>query len=327
MKQYALGVDIGGTKCAVVLGAASRADTANLILDKQSFPTQTRLGPEQTLAHLLDTIDCVLRRNRLTEAELAGIGISCGGPLNHSTGVICSPPNLYGWNNVPIVHILHTRYRVPCYLQNDANAGALAEWLFGAARGYSNIVFLTFGTGLGAGLILNGQLYCGAGDMAGEVGHIRLSENGPVGYGKSGSFEGFCSGGGLAQLARVKVLEALQQGDSPSLCPTYAQLDTLDAKTVAQAAMAGDPLAASIYRLCGEYLGRGLAVLMDLLNPEVIVIGSIFQRCQALLWPAAEAVIRREALPQAFQGCQVVPSALGDRIGDYAALSILLSQL
>ena len=329
MKQYTLGIDIGGTKCAVVLGGTQIPceNSRHFILDKECFPTQTQLGPEHTISRLYETVDHILERNHITTAALAGIGISCGGPLNHLTGVICDPPNLYGWTNIPIVELFTNRYQVPVYLQNDANACALAEWKFGAAKGCSNIIFLTFGTGMGAGLILNNQLYCGANDMAGEVGHIRIASNGPVGFGKTGSFEGFCSGSGIAQLARTVAMEALQKGQPPAFCPTIAQLDTLNAKNVAEAADNGDPLAAEVYRLCGENLGKGLSILVDTLNPEMIVLGSIFQRSATLLWPAARKIMVKETLPQSFQACKVVPSLLGEQIGDYAAISIILSQL
>lgn len=329
MERFTLGIDIGGTKCAVVLGQAQlhAGNNKDFLLDRHFFPTETRLGAEHTISCIFQTIQLLLERNSITPNQLAGIGISCGGPLNHHTGIICAPPNLYGWKNVPIVKLLEERYHVPAYLQNDANACALAEWKFGAAQGCSNIVFLTFGTGMGAGLILNGQLYCGANDMAGEVGHIRIAENGPVGFGKIGSFEGFCSGNGIAQLARIKAMEALQSGQTPAFCPTIAQLDTLNAKNVAEAADNGDSLAQEVYRLCGENLGRGLSVIIDILNPEMIVLGSIFQRSAHLLWPAAKEVIGREALSQSFRHCKIVPSSLGDHIGDYAAISIVLSQL
>lgn len=329
MGQYTLGIDIGGTKCAVVLGRTkiSPGEIEDFILDKRCFPTQTQLGPQYTISRLFEAVDGILQANHTIPGELAGIGISCGGPLNHDTGVICDPPNLYGWNNIPIVKLLQERYHVPAYLQNDANACALAEWKFGAARGCSHVIFLTFGTGMGAGLILNGQLYCGINDMAGEVGHVRLADSGPVGFGKIGSFEGFCSGNGIAQLARAVAMETLQKGQVPAFCPTIAKLDTLDAKKVAEAADNGDPLAREVYRLCGEKLGKGLAVLIDILNPEMIVLGSIFQRSPHLLWPAAKEVLLREALPQSFQNCRIVPSSLGEHIGDYAAISIILSQL
>lgn len=160
--------------------------------------------------------------------------------------------------------------------KNDANACAVAEWKFGAGRGYSNIIFLTFGTGMGAGLILNGNLYSGITDLAGEVGHLRLSGTGPVGFGKAGSFEGFCSGGGIAQLAQSKVLEKLQMGEKISFCKGISELHLLTAKSVAEAAYRGDPLAMDIYKTCGFYLGKGLSLLIDVLNPELIILGSIY---------------------------------------------------
>ena len=153
------------------------------------------------------------------------------------------------------------------HLQNDANACAVAEWKFGAGRGAENMVFMTFGTGLGAGLILNGKLYSGTNDNAGELGHIHLDKFGPVGYGKAGSFEGFCSGGGLAQLGYVKALEKVQCGEYPMYFKRGMTMADITAKTGADAAVAGDETAIEVYRICGEYLGRGLSVVIDLLNP------------------------------------------------------------
>jgi glucokinase len=175
---------------------------------------------------------------------------------------------------------------------------------------------------MGAGFILNGSLYAGASDMAGEVGHIRLSDNGPVGYGKSGSFEGFCSGGGIAQLARGKALERLQVGERVSFCQSVEDLQSVTAKTVAEATANSDPLAIDIFRTSGDYLGRGLSILIDVLNPEIIVIGGIFTRSRELLWPAAEEVIRRESLSYSQNVCRVAPSSLGEEIEDIASLVV-----
>lgn len=184
------------------------------------------------------------------------------------------------------------------------------------------MAFLTFGTGLGAGLILNGRLYAGASDLAGEAGHIRLERFGPVGYGKAGSFEGFCSGGGIAQLAVSLLREEWQAGRRPSLCPAPEAAGAVTARSVADAARRGDPLALRVMGLCGEQLGRGLSILIDLLNPECIVIGSIFARCRDLLWPAAERVIEAETLPAARRACRVLPAALSESVGDLAALTV-----
>lgn len=311
-----LGVDIGGTKCAVTYGRCEGSDIE--IADKVSFLTTT--CPE-TIENLKSGIRQIMERNGLTSENTYSIGISCGGPLDSRTGVVMSPPNLPGWDNIPIVRILSEEFGVPAAIHNDANACALAEWTFGAGKGSRNMAFLTFGTGLGAGLILDGKLYSGTNDNAGELGHIRLSDFGPVGYGKSGSFEGFCSGGGIRQLAQSLVKERLQMGLSVSWCPD-GDVEKITAKVVADAAREGDVLAKEIYDISSRYLGIGLSVLIDIINPEVIVIGSIYTRNEDMMKPVMDSVISREALPLAAKVCRVVPAALGEAIGDYAALSV-----
>lgn len=198
---------------------------------------------------------------------------------------------------------------------------ALAEWKFGAGRGTQNMEFLTFGTGLGAGLIINGALYSGTNDNAGELGHIRLSKFGPVGYGKVGSFEGFASGGGITQSAKMFLMEKFQKGESVEWCKPE-DINTVTAKMVAEAANAGDELAIKIYKVSAEYLGLGLSILIDILNPEMIVIGSIFTRSEHLIRPFMQKVIDEEALSYSNQVCKIMPAALGEKIGDYAALSV-----
>lgn len=311
-----IGVDIGGTKCAVSLGLTN--DERIGIKDKTGFPTTEVQG---TIASIKDGIRNVLGRNGLGEKDISAIGISCGGPLDSGTGVIMSPPNLPGWDNIPIVDLLSEEFGIPGAVHNDANACALAEWKFGAGKGTRNMVFMTFGTGLGAGLILDGKLYTGANDNAGELGHVRLEEYGPVGYGKAGSFEGFCSGGGIVQLAQTLVKERLQMGESVGWCPG-GDTGGITAKAVAEAARAGDPLAKEIYRISALHLGKGLSIVMDILNPELIVIGSIYARNEAMMKPLMEEMLAREALPLARKACRIVPAALGESLGDYAALSV-----
>ena len=318
MKRF-IGIDIGGTKCAATLGE-SEAENIK-IAAKERFETPAR-NPQKTIKKLFEATDAILKEKNLSAVDIAAFGISCGGPLDSKRGIIQNPPNLPAWDNIKICDAFSERYGVPCGLQNDANACALAEWKFGAGRGFDDIAFLTFGTGLGAGLILDGRLYCGANDNAGEVGHIRLGRFGPVGYGKRGSFEGFCSGAGIAKIAKDKVLEQLQMGKHPTLCPDADKLDSLNAKTVADAADVGDKLALEIYAESGRMLGFGLSVLIDILNPQRIIIGGIFTRSRNLLWRHAVEVLEREALPSALSACEVVPAELGEFIGDYAALSV-----
>lgn len=285
MKEY-LGIDIGGTKCAVVRGDA-RAN----ILEKRIFPTTDRDGTlKQIFAAAAD----------LKTDQTEAIGVSCGGPLDAETGMILGPPNLPGWDRVPITRYLADRFGIPAYLENDANACAVAEWRFGAGNGCRNMIFLTFGTGLGAGLILDGKLFRGACGMAGEVGHIRLFSGGHTGYGKAGSYEGYCSGGGIAQYGLGS------------------------AKELASKARAGDCEALAVWERIGENLGRLLAILMDVLNPDVIVIGSIYARAGDLMEPALTRVLEAEALEPNRRICRVVPALLGESLGDVAALSVAM---
>lgn len=308
-----LGFDIGGTKCAVT---TAHWDGSNIaLLQKAACPTDLSIAPEEMIQKLIIMADGIL-----TEKPDA-VGISCGGPLSSEKGIILGPPNLPGWDHVEIVRQLQAHYGVSVKLQNDANACAVAEWKFGAGRGCRNMVFMTFGTGLGAGLILDGRLYSGTNDNAGELGHIRLDRFGPVGFGKAGSFEGFCSGGGLSQLGYTLALEKAQMGVYPAYFQKGMTQKDVTAKAIAEAANAGDETALEVYRVCGEYLGKGLSIVMDLLNPEVIVLGSIFARCENLLWPAARQIIEKEAIPASAACCKVVPAALGEQIGDYAAIA------
>lgn len=319
MEKYSLGFDIGGTKCAVVIGKGTVPEKTDgsFIIDKIRFDTQQSRGWKEIVEELLSSAQLLLDRNGINNSDVVGCGISCGGPLDSKKGVIMSPPNLPDWENVPLVSLTEERLGIKTYLQNDANACALAEWRFGAGRGTQNMVFLTFGTGMGAGLILNGKLYSGTNDMAGEVGHIRLAEDGPEGYGKKGSFEGFCSGGGIARLAKAVVEDKLSKGEKVPFAN-----EEITAKSVAIAAANGDRTAQEIYGICGEYLGRGLSVLIDILNPQAIVIGSIFERSSALLEKEMYAVIEKEALRYSSSVCRILPASLGDSIGDYAALGV-----
>jgi glucokinase len=316
--MYILGLDIGGTKCSAV---TAEWDGNNvIILKKVSCKTDHSLPPPETINTLFAIADEILIR------KPDAIGISCGGPLDSERGIIMSPPNLPEWDNIEITALAEQHFGVKAKLQNDANAGALAEWSFGAGRGCQNMIFMTFGTGLGGGLIMNGKLYEGTNGNAGEVGHLRLAESGPVGYGKQGSFEGFCSGGGIAQLGYTFALEALQSGKCPSYFKEGSSPTEITAKSIADAARLGDETAMRVFTLSGEYLGRGISILIDLLNPEVIVIGSIFARCGDLLSESMQKAIERDALPFAAKVCRVVPAALGENIGDYAAIAVAIQE-
>ena len=299
MSIYA-GLDIGGTKCALSLGDCS-ADAVT-ILHREEFPTAGQ-GWRAVLEEF------VARIGRLARKPEA-VGISCGGPLDSRRGLILSPPNLPGWDEVPVVKFLEERLKIPMRIQNDANACAYAEWKFGAGRGTRNMVFMTFGTGLGAGLVLDGRLYAGTNDNAGEIGHLRLAPEGPVGYNKEGSAEGFCSGAGIARLAAIRARERGLDIGTPSTKEIFAKV------------RAGDPFFTEVLRESAAHLGMILSWTIDLFNPEAIVLGGVYMRNADLFEPLVAPVLEREALPLARQVCRIVPAALSENVGDYAALSV-----
>lgn len=311
IEKKIIGINIGGTKCSVVTGLYSNDDCT--IITKEELSTLELVTPENILARFDSIIDKLINEDN----GYSSIGISCGGPLDNELGIILGPPNLIGWERVEIVKHFTDRYNIPCFLQNDANACALAEWKVGSGKGYENVIFLTFGTGMGAGIILNNRLYNGTNGMAGEIGHMRVSDFGPVGYGKSGSFEGFCSGGGIKQLTLTMLEELSQQQIEHVLHKKGDKVSALDVFTLAKE---NDPMCMKICQTVGQYLGKGLSVLIDLLNPQAIVIGSIFTRNYDMLYPIVTAEIDKETLQLSASVCKILPAKLDENIGDYAAL-------
>lgn len=317
MVQHYLGLDIGGTKSAVILG--KRVGGGIEIMRKVVLPTfEDGRKPMETLSLLCSRGKELLREENVT---IAATGVSCGGPLDEEKGLILSPPNLPGYDRIPITEILKERFSVPSFLENDANACALCEWRFGAGAGTKNMLFLTFGTGMGAGLILNGALYRGSTGMAGEVGHLRLSRGGSYGYGKEGSFEGFCSGSGIREMAIRMHREQLEKG---SLSEEDKAIRDFTVKSLSKCVEEGSVFAREVFSRSAFYLGRGLSILIDVLNPDCIVIGSIYARCASLFTETMQAVIKEECLGAAAEHCRIEKAKLGEQIGDYAALSVAM---
>lgn len=312
--KYYIGFDIGGTKCAQILGKVT--DMHPEILLREEFATKD-FSPTQTLERFSEFVEKVKE-----EKSVSGIGISCGGPLDSKRGVIMSPPSLPLWDNIEIVDYFESKFGIKTYLQNDANACAVAEWRFGAGKGFENVVFLTFGTGFGAGLILNGKLYAGTSDNAGEIGHVRLTEKGPIGYRKSGSCEGYCSGSGMARLAKIMASRKRLKNSFREYLDAIGGEEKISAKTLAEYARRGNSFCLAVYKKSGEMLGKTLSILIDVLNPQRIVIGGVYMRAHDLLYPSARKVMEKECLSFCLKDVEVCPAGLGENIGDFAALSI-----
>ncbi len=302
--EWIVGLDVGGTKTAVVAG-----DRRGNILARDTFPTGAARGFDDVFARLRESVARVLSA---MSGPPAALSVSIGGPLDVLRGIIKSPPNLPGWDAIPLKEMLSRLYGIPVYVEHDGNAGALAEWYFGAGKGYRNIVFLTMGTGMGAGLILDGKLYRGTSDVAGEIGHVRVAEDGPDCYGKSGSLEGYGSGTGIARLASG-MYPGRWSGDATVI-------------DIHESYLAGSPEAAAVFARAAGGLGRGLAIVADLLNPERIILGGLGMRLGRALVEPALRVFADEALPESRSACSVVPAQLGEKIGDIAALCAAYDQ-
>lgn len=300
-----LGLDIGGSKIACVEG-----DAQARILQRIEMPTEAARPFESTLPLILDAVRTLRAQAHAAGRKIITVSVSIGGPLQIESGVLHEPPHLPGWHHVPLKRRLTESIPdLGVHIEHDGNAGALAEFHFGAGRSrpdLRHLIFLTFGTGLGAGFIIDGRILHGASDTAGEIGHWRLSPRGPMGYGKRGSWEGFASGAGLVQLAAQRY---------PHRWNTQTSIRALVA-----AMQRDDPDALAVARAAGRRLGQGLALLIDALNPELIVLGSLAVALGDRVLAPARAAAAREALPQAFASCQIVPAALGAGIGDVAAL-------
>jgi glucokinase len=281
-------------------------DTANILLRKE-FPTNAHLPFDATFEQLVKHANKLLE-----EAEQHGypkpevISVSVGGPLDIEQGVIYAPLHLPNWDDVHLKELLEKMFCLPVYVEHDGNAGALAEFYFGAGKGFRNIIFLTMGTGLGAGIILNGQIYRGTTDCAGEVGFIRINRDETDGDGWEGSWESYCSAAGLVRLAKIRFPQIWNQDST--------------AREIIKMALEGDPNACALVAESGLWLGKGLADLVNILNPERIIIGTLGVVLGDLLLEPAHQMMKANAIPRAAQACEIVPSYLGQKIGDVAAL-------
>ena len=301
--MYYIGFDIGGTKCAVSLGKWD-GNEIQLIARKE---TETLAYPYETLGALAPFVKEWLKNYPIIRA-----GISCGGPLDLQRGIIGAVPNLSKqWDGFEIVFYVKDNFGLNANLKNDADASAVAEWKFGAGRGAKNVIFMTFGTGLGAGLILDGKLYSGTNGNAGEIGHVRLAKNGPVGCNKEGSAEGFCSGSGIKKLALIRAQE--------KNLPIQQDITT---KIIFEKAKAGDKFYLSVIKESAEKFGQVISILIDLFNPEIIVAGGVFMRNYDFFMEILTPIIEKEALAPSNKACKILPAQIGENIGDYAALSV-----
>jgi glucokinase len=328
-----LTVDIGGTKTACAV-----ATSAGEILGRREHRTPLEKGPEACLQRVERDLRGVMRA---VGTGLAGppqsIGVAVGGPLDSKTGVVYSPPNLPGWDGVPVKAFLEEAFGLPAFVENDANAGALAEHRFGAGRGTRNLVYLTLGTGIGGGLIVDGRLYRGTTDDAGEIGHTTVLPDGPpCRCGKRGCLEALVAGPAITRRAQrlaqehpeSQMWQIARRGarNGARRSPSADRLATaITSETALEAARKGDRAAREVWRETGYYLGIGIANLIQVLNPQVVVIGTIAVYARELLLRPTRRSAREHTWPRAWKAVRIVPAKLGANVGDLAALCCALN--
>lgn len=314
-----LTVDIGGTKTACAI-----ATSAGELLARREHPTPIADGPtvclERIVAGLREVHDAVAHT---LSSVPESVGVACGGPLDSRTGVVYSPPNLPGWDAVPVKAFLEGQLGLPVFVENDANAGALAEHRFGAGQGAENLVYLTLGTGIGGGIIADGRLYRGASGDAGEVGHTTILPDGPECLcGKRGCLEALVAGPAIGARARRMAGECL---GTAMLDLAEGNVEGISSETALQAALQGDETALEVFRETGRYLGLGIANLVQVLNPEIVVVGTIAVAAGDILLGPTRDAARRHTWPRAWEALRIRPAKLGARVGDLAALCCALN--
>jgi len=300
-EELFLGLDIGGTKCAAVVGCAD-----GQILARNQWPSQSNRGPQP----MIDDLCSQAARLIAAHPQIVAVGASIGGPLDAERGIILSPPNLPGWDNVPLRDALHERLRLPIRIEHDAAACCLAEFRWGRGIGKSRLIYLTCGTGFGAGIVFDGEIYRGAAGRSFEIGHARFREDGPEAFGKIGSVEAFCAGASLGKLA---VWNFPERWDT---APTSEELTNLW--------HAGDPDAAEIIQINARAVGEVCANLGDLLRPNAILLGSLATHLGPKWVEIVRSRFRAEALPDTAQ-CPIEPAGLGARLQDCSALVVAAS--
>ncbi len=322
-ERYIVGVDLGGTN--IVVGAMPEDGSSELAM--RSLPTHGEEGPAAVVDRIVgmveDVIAEVMADTGAAREDFLGVGMGSPGPLDRERGVVIVSPNL-GWKDFPLRDEVASRVKLLATLDNDANCATLGEWWCGAAKGHRNVVGMTIGTGIGGGLIIDGQLYHGSSDAAGEIGHTTIDSNGRLcKCGNYGCVEAYASGTAIAVRAR----EALVDGEgSTMLALAGGDPAGITAQTVYEAAKQNDPVAIEVVRETARILGTAISTLINIINPDIVVIaGGVTQAGDALFEPLRSEV-RRRAFKTAVDACEIVPGMLPISAGVVGAVATFKAQ-
>lgn len=316
MERYVIGIDLGGSKMAAAL-----ADGQGRVLAEERRPTPVEAGAEGVLTALAELVEDLLRAQNLTERDLSAVGLGIPGMIDRERGLCLFSPNLF-WRNVDVAGFWRGRFSCRLVVDNDVRLGAVAEAEWGAGRGARDLIFVALGTGIGSGLILGGEVYRGSRGLAGEIGHITVSRDGPVcNCGNHGCLEVYAAGPAIARRAQ----EAMAS-EPESLLWRLAggNKEKVTAELVSLAADQGDELAQHIWEETGEYLGIGLASVATLLNPERIVVGGGVAQAGEKLFRPLVRTLKARAMTAPGLTYPVLPAALGSAAGVRGAVAAAL---
>ena len=316
-KKYNIGVDIGGTNVKIAL-----IDEKGTIAYSNSVPTRAEMGYEYTIKNIINTIKDSLKESNNDISNIGGIGFGLPGQIDSVNGVVRLLPNIPGWVEVPLAKIVKDEFNVPVKLDNDVRVATLGELNYGAGKGCQNLICLTVGTGVGSGIVLNGQLVRGASMTAGEIGHVIVERNnGEIcGCGATGCLEAYASGPSVVKMAKDYIA-----GGKSTKFKEIAAGNEITPYMVYEAAKQGDAVAKRIFTIVGEYLGVALVSVVNLLNPEKIIVGGgVGQAGDLILEPIREA-IKKRCIPTSAAAVEIVPAQLGESAGVVGA-SLLVNQ-
>lgn len=307
-ENYKIGVDVGGTNVKIAL-----VNKKGEITFSKTVPTRAEMGYEYTIGNIKQSIKDLLEEAKIDKNALEGIGFGFPGQIDCDNGIVRLAPNIPGWVNVPIAEIMQKEFDVPVKVDNDVRCAALAELNFGAGVGCHNLICITVGTGIGSGLIVNGKLVRGASNAAGEIGHVKLEmKDGLIcGCGDTGCMEAYASGPAIVAMAK----EYIAGGKSTKFREIAGDTDNITPATVAEAAKQGDVVAKRIFTIMGEYIGIGLSSVVNLLNPEKIVIGGGVADAGDLLLEPIKKTLKDRAMPIQGAAVEIVPAQLGNTAG------------
>lgn len=317
MKPYGIGIDIGGTKISMVIG-----DAKGRILARRQIPTLKNRQVRACVQNLIQNLQLLIREAGISKSKLRGIGIGIPGAVNSNKGIVPKSPHLQGWKNFPLRRVLNRHFGLPVAMTNDANAAVVGEKIFGAGRGKQHVIYMTVSTGIGGGLIAHDRLIEGKSFVAGEVGHMTIVPGGNrCPCGQRGCLEAYASGTAIAADVRRKI----RQGEGKSFVRRLGG-QPVTAKEIGLAARAGDRFALKIFEGAGKLLGIGIGNLLNLLNPEIVVLGGgVFKSAPRAHWQAMMRSVKKHAWPEAYHAVRIVRTSLGDNVGNLGALALVFA--